>query len=273
MRIALVRTLAVCLSLAFVALLGAGCTTSTESYRRGDLSALSLSQPDAEQSPSAPGASAGSARDAIAAAYARKPEAMLPARIAVARLESREVNPSWFHQTSQRTPVTKLTLASKADPVTSAAYQRLAALPEVADLTPLNALVAGQTIDSQEDLREAAARVHADLVYVYTFDTYSKCTRSLYGLVVLSLGVLGFLPLVTIDVEATASGALIDVRSGYVYGVADATALSKKQSNSWSEREDEETARRAGEGAAFEKLNAEFEKRWSAHVAGLKPTP
>lgn len=264
------RTRLVALALACFALLAAGCSSTRETYRRGDLSSLQLSAPDpapdAAEASAAPGGT-------IAAAFARTPQAQLPARIAVARLESRDANPAWFHETSKRTPTSALTLASRADPVTAAAYQRLASLPEVADLTPLNTLVAGQAVATQQSLREAAAAVHADLLYVYTFDTYSKRTTVMEGLVILSLGVLGFLPLVTIEVESTASGALIDVRSGYVYGVADATAISKSRSDSWRERDDEETARRAGESAAFEKLNAVFEQRWSSHVAARSAQP
>jgi hypothetical protein len=259
------RPFVLCLALA-PCLLGAACSTTRENYWRGDLGALDITAPSPAVEGGAPG-------DAVAAAFARAPAARLPARIAVARLESRESAPGWRHKPAQPGSTNNVVLAAKADPVTSAAYQRLAALPEVSDLTPLNSLVAAQSIDSQAALREAAANVQADLVYAYTFDSYSRSHTALSGIVMLSLGLLGFLPLVTIEVETTASGALIDVRSGYIYGVADATEKVKGTSNTWNESDDIGRVRAKAETAAFEKLNAEFEQRWQSYVNGMRARP
>ncbi|TAJ19109.1 MAG: hypothetical protein EPO68_06830 [Planctomycetota bacterium] len=253
-----------------ICVVSVACTSTDERYWRGDLGSLGIAAPAPD---AANGAASGASSDPVAAAYARAPQAQLPARVAVARLESRETEPSWRRETSPRTTSAKLVLANKADAVTSAAYQRLAALPEVADLTPLNTLVAAQTIESQEQLRAAAAAVQADLVYAYTFDSYAKTRTNLPGLYVLSLGLLGFLPLVSIEVETTASGALIDVRSGYVYGVADATETIKSSTDGWSLDEDIPRTREKAETAAFEKLNAAFEQRWKTHVAALRARP
>lgn len=260
-----VRPFVLCLALA-LSLLGAACSTTREDYWRGDLGALDITA-------ASPAVEGGAPGDAVASAFARAPAARLPVRIAVARLESREVAPGWRHKTNQAGSTNHLVLAAKADAVTSAAYQRLAALPEVSDLTPLNSLVAAKKIDSQEALREAAANVQADLVHAYTFDSYSRSHTALSGIVMLSLGLLGFLPLVSIEVETTVSGALIDVRSGYIYGVADATEKVKGASNTWNESDDIDRVRAKAETAAFEKLNAEFEQRWQSYVNGMRARP
>jgi hypothetical protein len=240
-----------------------GCSSTREQYWRGDLAELDIVPPSATT-----GATVSA--DAVAAGFAREPQAKLPARIAVARLESRSTEPRFRRSSGHGGASAELMLANKADPTTTAAYQRLAALPEVSDLTPLNTLIANPRIESQESLRASAASLQADLLYVYTFDSYVRSHTALSGLLALSLGLLGFLPTTSIEVESTASGALIDVRSGYVYGVANVAETSKKTSSMWNEDDDLEDVREQAECAAFEKLTAEFEQRWKTHVAGIR---
>ena len=66
---------------------------------------------------------------------------------------------------------------------------------------------------------------------------------------------------------ATTACALIDVRSGFVYGVAEATAVEQQQHSRWSTQQAIDSARRAAERASFVEAVDEFAELWRDVVA------
>ena len=55
---------------------------------------------------------------------------------------------------------------------------------------------------------------------------------------------------------------MFDVRTGFVYGVAEATAVEEQRGTFWSSTEAVDSARKKAESDAFEKLTGEIEKLW-----------
>ena len=86
----------------------------------------------------------------------------------------------------------------------------------------LNRLLLPGAWDNDEQLREAAASVRADLLLAYTIATDQTIDN--HSLDLLELVTLGLLPIRAVNVNATASAVLFDVRTGFVYGLAEATA-------------------------------------------------
>ena len=59
---------------------------------------------------------------------------------------------------------------------------------------------------------------------------------------------------------------LIDVRTGYVYGTAEATAEEHKRANIWSKRNAVESSRLSAEEQAFDDFIDEFGTLWKGVV-------
>jgi hypothetical protein len=74
---------------------------------------------------------------------------------------------------------------------------------------------------------------------------------------------LGFLPTKKARVSATASAVALDVRTGFTYGVAEASAVDEQRASYWSSREAIDSARIEAERTAFRKLAGEIELLWS----------
>jgi hypothetical protein len=133
-------------------------------------------------------------------------------------------------------------------------------------------LLPGQ-LTSARDLRQTAATLKADLLLVYTLETGFNIENTDVGpLAVISLG---FLPTKNARVTSTASAALFDVRTGFVYGVAEASAVEAQRATFWSSADAVDSARRKAESEAFRKLAREIEKLWHGvlrtHARALPP--
>jgi len=114
-------------------------------------------------------------------------------------------------------------------------------------------------------LRTGAAQLHGDILLLYTFDTSFRTDTTRIG--PLQLVSLGFFPNKKAVVTSTCSAAFIDVRTGYVYGVAEATAKEEQRSDLWSTREVLENARLHAERDAFGSLLDELTKSWASIYA------
>jgi len=66
-----------------------------------------------------------------------------------------------------------------------------------------------------------------------------------------------------VKVTTTASVALFDVQTEYLYGLAEATSNDHKKSNAWKKEDEVDNLRLATEKKAFEKLIGEIEKMWA----------
>jgi len=102
------------------------------------------------------------------------------------------------------------------------------------------------------------------MLLVYSLDTRFNVESTDIG--PLALISLGFLPNKKAQVSTTASAALFDVRTSFVYGAVEATAKDQQRATVWSSEEAIDSARLKTEAASFQQLLGEFEKLWKGVV-------
>jgi hypothetical protein len=199
--------------------------------------------------------------------YQRQPEARFPAVVAVVRVQDR----GYCSYTACAHGSGRFTVLNTRDIESEEDFQRVARLPMISALAALNRLVLPDTLDSLHDLRLAAATLKADMLLVYSLDTVFRIESTDLG--PLSLISLGFLPNKEARVTTTASAMLTDVRSGYIYGLAEATALESKRATFWSSKDAIDSSRQNAEKKAFHLLTEEFMKLWQhvVNVYGVRP--
>ena len=78
---------------------------------------------------------------------------------------------------------------------------------------------------------------------------------------------LGFLKNKRVSVTTTVSAAFFDVRTGFLFGLAEATARDSKLSSVWSKAASVDDMRVVTEKAAFQKLIPELEASWVGMVS------
>jgi len=138
-------------------------------------------------------------------------------------------------------------------------FQRFSKLPGVDGVVSLNRLVLPHDLNSDMELRQAAANLHADMLLIYTIDTAFTLKDEAEALTVLTLGVS---PNQIVHMISTASAVLIDTRNGYVYGYAEATERQDQLANGWGAVATVDAARRRTEAKAFQKLETSMEDSW-----------
>ena len=197
----------------------------------------------------------------IGEALAREPAATFPARLIVARVQA-----SGYASYSNRGfGQGSFSVLTARDIETEDDFARLQAFRGVAAAGQLSQLLLPRELNSLRDLRGASAQLRGDILLLYTFDTSFRTDTLRIG--PLQAVSLGFFPNKKAQVTATCSVAFIDVRTGYVYGVADASATEEQRSNLWSTRGAIEAARFEAERQAFRDALGEAEKTWSSIVA------
>jgi len=190
----------------------------------------------------------------------REPTASFPARMAVVRIQE----PGYRSHYQNSYGSGKYSVLTTRDFETDAHFERLTRQPMIAGVAPLNRLVIPSTLNDDKDLRLAAATVRADLLLVYTLDSVFNVDE--YDLGPLRLITLGTAPTKNARVTCTASAALFDVRTGYVYGLTESTARDDRIASAWTRADALDAARRDAEAAAFEQMLGEFEKMWKGVV-------
>lgn len=196
----------------------------------------------------------------IAEIMQREPAAEFPARIATVRIQATGYVAGTTHCHGQGAfcVVTARDLEEDKD------YERLSRLAGVADIGRVTRLLVPSSVSGIEDLRRAAAGLKADIILLYSIDTrFVVEGQSLGPLSVVSLGMI---PNKRAHVTSTASAALIDVRSGFIYGVAESTAADDQRTTVWSTHQTIERARLGTERQAFHALIDEIEVLWKGIV-------
>jgi hypothetical protein len=138
-------------------------------------------------------------------------------------------------------------------------FERLAKLPQVGGVTPISPLLLPQNLRSDRELREAAARLKADLLILYTFDTSFHKNEASMALNIVSLGLS---PTRRLYVNVSASALILDTRTGFIYGALESIEKQALTTNAWETKQSADRARRAAERAAFQKLVSALEKDW-----------
>ncbi|HWN93885.1 MAG TPA: hypothetical protein VNT99_02530, partial [Methylomirabilota bacterium] len=144
---------------------------------------------------------------------------------------------------------------------------RVAKLPQVNGIIGLSRLLLPVKLQSDKDLREAAARLKADMVLMYTFDTSFHDNDESVALNIITLGLS---PTRKVLVRVVASALLIDTRTGFIYAAFEANEKRDMRTNAWESRETADRGRRDAEQEAFKKLVAEFEKSWPQVIERAK---
>jgi len=184
----------------------------------------------------------------ITAALERQPAAHFPATLATVRLQGR--GNSWV--------INLRTVEGAGD------MDNLASMPGIREVIPLSQIVCPGQVSRLETLRSAAASVRADLVLVYTFESTSTSEPTIPLLGLLSLGIL---PNEIARATSTGSGALVDTRTGYIYGLTEATRKEYRITNAWNVRDAMESSMEGAQGRACKDLVAQVEKLWDGVLA------
>ncbi len=187
--------------------------------------------------------------------FERQPSAPRPVHLAIARVQE----PHYRSYSSRSHGEGRYSVVTVRDVEKDQDFERLANLPEIEQVVPLNRLLLPEKLETDMDLRRAAATLHADMILIYTFDTDFVIDDALRPLTVVTLGLS---PNKLVRVSTTASAVLLDVRTGYVYGACESTARRKQLANAWTSRDAVDHSRRKTEREAFEQLLTDFEKLW-----------
>lgn len=227
-----------------------GCSSYTAPGRGADLTPDSLQRMRAQQ-----------ADVSIEKLLALKPLAQFPTAIAVVRTQAPQYRSYTVHSSYGDGAYSVVT---QRDVEKDEQFTRLTKLPMVRGIAPMNRLMLPTTLNTDQPLRQAAARLGADMLLIYTIDTTFRTEDEAKPLTVVTLGLS---PNRVVFVNTTASALLLDTRNGYIYGTAEASESEKQLTNAWQNDEAADQSRRRAETAAFEKLVGEIEKTWTGVVA------
>lgn len=200
----------------------------------------------------------------IEARMSRRPAASFPAAITVIRVQSND----YRSMTNAGVGRGGYSIVTVRDVENEEDIDRLAKLACVRELGPLNRLVVPAQLNDAKDVRLAASELQSDIVLLYTFDTRFASDITIPALGVISLGLL---PNEVQRASCTASAAFIDTRSGFIYGVCEATANTDRLHNAWNSIEALDAARRKSEATAFSRLVGEVTDTWTDIVRRYGP--
>lgn len=203
----------------------------------------------------------------IGQALAREPAAPFPARLIVARLQA----PGYASYSNRGYGHGSYTVLTARDIETDEDVRRIGAMPGVAAVGQLSRVLLPPELNTTRDLRTAAAQLRADVILLYTIDTSFRTDTLRIG--PLQTVSLGFFPNKNAHVSTTCAAVFIDVRTGYVYGVAEATATEEQRSGFWNTQDAIDAARVTAERKAFAGALTEIEKAWDAIVAQYSNGP
>lgn len=199
------------------------------------------------------------AQASVQEAFAARPIAPFPASIAAVRVQAPGYSNLNLERAGGQHGQGRYTVIMTREVDEQDHFDRVARLPEVAGLTGLNRILLPKDLRSDLEIREAAARLQTDLVFLYTFDTAFFDRDASRPLTVITLGLS---PTRSITALTTVSALLMDTRTGYIYATFEATERITHVSTSWSTPESADSARRKTEGAAFSKVIDEFVGTW-----------
>lgn len=204
-------------------------------------------------------------RPDIAAAAARKASPNFPARLAVARVQA----PQYRSYSGESYGDGRFSVLTTQELLSDEQMSAIQHWPALAGAIPINRLLLPPTFESFDDLRLSAAQIHADVLLVYTLDTAFRIQGRGYGpLTAISLGVV---PDRDAYITSTASALFIDVRTGFIYGVAESTAKTSGLTNVWSSRATIDTKRVEAEQQAFNGLLSQAAETWRGIATQFQP--
>jgi hypothetical protein len=193
-------------------------------------------------------------------AFTREAAMTLPARLAIARIASSH----YQSRTNKGYGSGAFSVLTVRDIEGEDAIEKLAAMPSIAGIAPLSRLLLPASLQSTRDLGQSAAQLKADAVLIYSIDTGFRTESTQIG--PLQTVALGMLATKKSIVTATCAFAIIDVRTGFIYGTGETSATEANQSNLWGSADAADKARQRAETAAFDKSVDEVGKLWTSIV-------
>jgi len=191
----------------------------------------------------------------------REAAATFPASVTFARVQSQ----GYESRTAETYGGGKYVVVTNRELLSDTDVEEMARWPGVRGIAPMSRLLIPARLSSIDDLRTASATVKADVLVVFTLDTSFRVDgKSIGPLSVISLGLMRDRETV---VTTTASAVFVDVRTGFVYGVAEASASERQVTNAWNTPNAADQGRLKTEGEAFDGLLRELKKTWTNVVA------
>ncbi len=190
----------------------------------------------------------------------RRPTSPFPARLAYVRIQA----PGYRSYRVESFGYGAYSIVTTKDIETDAHFERLERWPMIKATAPLSRILIPSKLRTDKELRMAAAKLHADMLLVYTLDTVFRVKDHDIG--PLGLLTLGFLPNQEAKVTTTASAVIFDVRNGFVYGLAESTARETQMASIWVSSDAVEDSRKKAETKAFEQLLDEMAVTWKGIV-------
>jgi hypothetical protein len=191
--------------------------------------------------------------------FAAKPTSPFPAGIAFVRVQAPSYTNYRLQQQGGTVGTGRYVVITVREVEEDAQLEQVAKLPRIAGITGINRMLLPARLDSDREIREAAARLQADLIFLYTFDTSLYENDLARPLTVLTLGLS---PTRKVYVNTTVSALLLDTRTGYVYSSYESSKRSEALSTSWGTSDTADEARRGNEREAFAQLMREFSVSW-----------
>ncbi len=137
--------------------------------------------------------------------------------------------------------------------------------PQVLGIVPLSRLTLPATLKTFHDLLVAASGVQADILFAYTFDTRFHIENDTFPPE--KEITLGVLPGRQAHVTSTASALFADVRTGYVYGLAEGSASEYSSMTKWTKPSDADATRLKAERGAFVAMMGDAKRTWARIAA------
>lgn len=199
-------------------------------------------------------------REDIAEIVSRKPSPNFPARIAVIRIQA----PNYVSYTAEGQRYGGFSIIPAHELTADNTLQKIQQWPQVTTVVPVSSLLIPANAKSIDDLRLAAAKLQADVLMIYTIDTKFYINNHFHAS--FSLLSLGMMPDRNANVTATATAIFTDVRTGFTYGTADATAKATGLTSAWSSDATVDKKRVEAEQLAFNDLIKAANQTWQGIV-------
>lgn len=188
-----------------------------------------------------------------------KPSNPFPASIAVVRVQSPTYRNFNLNHNGGRFGSGRYSVILAKELNEDKFLDKITELDQIGGLVSINRMLLPERLEGDKEIRVAASRLKADLVFLYTLDTTFFETDASKPLSVITLGLS---PTNKISAHTTCSALLLDTRTGYIYAAYETTESSKTISSSWGSQDTADQSRRNNEEKAFEKLVEEFIVTW-----------
>jgi len=176
--------------------------------------------------------------------FAARPAAGFPAGIAAVRVQAPRYRSYYTEREGGVYGDGRYSVITVKEVEEDSDLDQLRKLPEVAGFVTITRLLIPPKLESDRELREAAARLKADMLLLYTFDTSFHDNDASVALNVITLGLS---PTRKIFVRVAASALVIDTRTGFIYAALEANEKRQVTTNAWESRETADRARRDAE--------------------------